>query len=187
LSWARGHPDGNPSFVPPFGGFRLADRFRPIVVSCRADAAVDNQHPLGNCFLLKLETGLSVLNSVPLPEGRGPGLCPATTTDYLAHRSVPDARQRVLQPARGGFWPGLRPYVSPLTSEWIFRIRWRATATAHSCELCLFLARSFAAPNDHPATEVTFQLNLIANPWRFKGGSRISLACPFAQFSWDLS
>ena len=42
LSWARGHPDGDPSFVPPFGGFRLAGRFRPIFVSRRADAAVGN-------------------------------------------------------------------------------------------------------------------------------------------------
>jgi hypothetical protein len=32
-----------------------------------------------------------------------------------------------------------------------------------------------------------FPPNLIVNPLRFKGGKRISLACPFTQFSWDLS
>jgi len=64
LSWARGHPDGNPSFVPPFRGFRLAGRFWPIFVSRRADAAVGNQHPLGNCVRCVLETGLHLLDSV---------------------------------------------------------------------------------------------------------------------------
>ena len=63
LSWARGHPDGNPSFVPPFRGFRLADRYRPIFDPCRADATVGNLHLLGNCVPLKLEVGLSFLLS----------------------------------------------------------------------------------------------------------------------------
>ena len=66
MSWARGYPDGNPSFVPLFRGFRLADRCRSIFDSCRADAAVGNLHLLGNCVPLKLEVGSSFsLNQNP--------------------------------------------------------------------------------------------------------------------------
>jgi len=71
LSWARGHPDGNPNFVPPFGEFRLAGRLRPIFVSRRADAAVGYQHPFGQLRSVLARNKLApTWLSYTLPEGR---------------------------------------------------------------------------------------------------------------------
>ena len=104
LSWARGHPDGNPSFVPPFRGFRLAVRFRPIFVSRRADAAVGNLHLLGNCVPLKLEVGLGFSLSQN----------PRRNADRTSHRFwliVPQPR-RILKHTKNSTQPSSRRLLS---------------------------------------------------------------------------
>jgi hypothetical protein len=69
---------------------------------------------LGNCVRCSLETGSHLLDSViRSPKVAQTGLCPALLCYCLTHRGEPDAWQRVLQPARGGFWTGLRPLFRP--------------------------------------------------------------------------
>jgi len=63
LSWVRVYPDGNPSFVPLFSGFRLASHFKLIFDFRRANFTVGNLHLLGNCVQLKSEVDLSILLS----------------------------------------------------------------------------------------------------------------------------
>ena len=61
LSWISVYPDGNPSFVPLFRGFRLASHFKLIFDFRRANLTVGDLHLLGNCVQLKPEVGLSIL------------------------------------------------------------------------------------------------------------------------------
>ena len=158
LSWARGHPDGNPSFVPPFRGFRLAGRFRPIFVPRRADTAVGNKYPPGNCVQCVLETCPHLLDSVlrfpkvaqtglvlrslpPSPKGAQCELSGVLPHIGLTHRGVPDARQ-CLPASSGRFLAGLAPvcFAPNLLSGFIAFDGVRPPSS-HSSELCLIHVR----------------------------------------------
>ena len=146
MSWARGYPDGNPSFVPPFRGFRLADRCRSILDSCRADVAVGNLHLLGNCVPLKLEVGLGFSLSQN----------PRRNPDQTSHRFwlIVSQPRRILKhtinSARSSsrrLLSSRQAYIASRSLNATSRLQRCASILGHSGELCLLRTR-FLPPVD---------------------------------------